>query len=460
MRTSKKVINIAYIAIIIVFLLVGLVRCIISSASFLEYENRNANKVGEFSIESFLSGDFQDSLEAALSDQSLGGPKLRELFNKAKSSILSAFLSNFSQKHETAIEDDYNHEMVIGDDHDIGGLETDTSSVIEEPDEIEKEEKKEELATKDAVDKARIVTPQKGESSGGTYYSVGGGMYIYKDYVVQGVASLKANKSRIDSFINAYNNLVDSYQDINFYLYYIERDSDQNYATGYRSGIYDYINAQVHVGSGNFARQNVTSFEQYKDYNMKSDHHWGYNGSYNGYKDILAMLKPDAIALEPLSLQLIGYTQGSFTKTEATANFKDEFYAYEFDFPDMEVMLNGKTASDYGNQSLYIEKAKAGNNSQKVNYGGFYGQDTGEIVIHNPSGEGSILIFGNSYDNALIKLIASHYEYTYSVDLRNYTTQTGKNFLFAGYISTHPVDDVIGIGNAYFYLQSPFIIKP
>lgn len=457
---KRKITNIAFLAIILVFMLTGLILTIAGSTEFLEYENRKANKMPSFSVQSYLDKSFQDGLEDALADQTLFAPQIREAYNNVLSGFIKSAVTTFTEKYETADTDDDNHEIYIADSDDIGGHTTDdlTSDGQGEQTEQNPVVDPEPIKDQEPTKESEPIKDPEPTPGGGTYYSVGGGMYIYKDYVVQGVASFKANKPRLDAFIESYNKAVGAHPEQNFYLYYIERDSDQNYATGYRSNIYDYIKESVNVPESNVSRQHITSFEEYTEFNIKSDHHWGYKGSYSGYKDILAMLKPAAHPLEPLGEYKLGYIKGSFTKTEKTANFKDDFYAYEFEFPAWEVLLNGKAAACYGNRQAYIDKAKNGNTSQAMSYGSFYGQDVGEIIIHNPTGDGSLLIFGNSYDNALIELLAAHYEYTYSIDLRYYKKQTGKSFGLSNYLENHGVDDILCVGNVNYYVQSPFKI--
>ena len=515
MDKKRKIINIAFLAIIMAVLLTGLIRTFVGAEDILEYENRKAERIKSFSFSSYADGSFQDSVESALSDQVEFASAAKQGYNNVRSSFIQFALKPFANLE---YEEDDTGELVIDDNSDIGGSASeaqgtaDSEEVNAEINNNNDEQSAAEPVTPAAVD-AEIVSGaavavenvsgaaveigtadgsadvettsgaavlaettsgpasqiaekpafdpeslEKGEAAGGHYQNVGDGLYIYGDYVLQGMASFKANSPRLDKFAAAFNKHVADHPELNFYSYYIERDSDQNYANGKRNGLSDYLVTILDLPESHMDRQHITDFETYKWYNMKSDHHWSYRGSYEGYKDIISMMKPGISPREPLAELKVGYTKGSFTKNSVTANFKDDFYVYEFDMPEFTITIGGKE-SKLGRDADWINKAKEGNDSSKVLYADYYGGDIGEIILHNPEGEGSLLMFGNSYDNAVIKLLASHYEYTYSIDLRYYSKVTGKNFVFDNYVSDHPVDDVLVMGNAYYYMQSPFIIN-
>ena len=80
----------------------------------------------------------------------------------------------------------------------------------------------------------------------------------------------------------------------------------------------------------------------------------------------------------------------------------------------MEIQVD-RVESDYGMQDELL-RGELG----WVSYGGVYGGDNGEVIFDTGKDGDNILIFGNSYDNAILKLLASHFSKTYSIDLRNY----------------------------------------
>ena len=55
----------------------------------------------------------------------------------------------------------------------------------------------------------------------------------------------------------------------------------------------------------------------------------------------------------------------------------------------------------------------------------------------------NLLIIGDSYDNAVLKLIASHYHRCYCADLRNYEREQGEAFHLGAFCREHEVDQVL-----------------
>ena len=81
----------------------------------------------------------------------------------------------------------------------------------------------------------------------------------------------------------------------------------------------------------------------------------------------------------------------------------------------MDIYVNGEIARDYGNQQDFIQ-----NKIDSISYGTVFGNDEGEVIFDLDNDSSNLLIIGESYDNAIIKLIASHFDKTYCVDLRYY----------------------------------------
>ena len=132
----------------------------------------------------------------------------------------------------------------------------------------------------------------------------------------------------------------------------------------------------------------------------------------------------------------------------------DDFCAYEFDFVDMDITINGET-KDYGMQDEYFNK-----NEKNVTYGDFYGWDDGEIIFNtNDSSKENILIFGESYDNAILKLLAEKFNITISIDLRTYEREMNKEFKFSDYVKEYKIDKVLFIGNIDFYTLETFLVN-
>ena len=94
---------------------------------------------------------------------------------------------------------------------------------------------------------------------------------------------------------------------------------------------------------------------------------------------------------------------------------------------------------------------------QDVSYGEFYGDDAGEIILDTGHVEKeNILLIGESYDNAILKLLASHFNHTHSVDLRNYRALLGKDFQLSSYLEENHITKVLLIGNVDYFVMDEF----
>ena len=200
-------------------------------------------------------------------------------------------------------------------------------------------------------------------------------------------------------------------------------DKNLVYYPGYISYAKDDFDKRIASINNTLANTTVDTYIYYiefKDKFYKTDHHWNYKGSYLAYTELVKILTND----EPLKYKDKVCLNDNFSGSKAnfsgaTHFYKEKFCAYEFDFPNYDIYINGKK-SDYGNQKYHINNPK-----EDVSYGSFYGYDDGEIIFDNhDDSKDNILIVGESYDNALLKLLASHFNKTYSIDLRNYERES------------------------------------
>lgn len=286
------------------------------------------------------------------------------------------------------------------------------------------------------------------------YLNSNGVSFYGKDNLVYYFRDLDKMTDALDQKVKNYNNLINQHKNIDFYLYYIEKDTDINFITNQKIGIYEYIKSKL--DTNNFAKFSIDNFEEFKNYFYETDHHWNYKGSYKGYKEVLKLLgvKDNPLVGEEKCLDI--YWSGSKASTSIYNKVLTEnFCAYDFTFPKMNVFINGEK-SNYGHQEEYI----AGNYSNTISYGAFYGGDDGEIIFDTDNKQkGNILIIGESYDNAILKLLASHFNKTISIDLRNYKHYMNREFDFEEYIKKYKIDKVLLIGNVDFYTMEEFFIK-
>ena len=270
------------------------------------------------------------------------------------------------------------------------------------------------------------------------------------DYLVYDTRRLEDMRPQLDKKAAAINSFAAAHPQIPVYVYYIEKDTDINFETGEKAGAREYLTGALNLPDSHKAALEINSFEDYARLFYRTDHHWNYKGSYQGYLDVLELLGGGNALTPAGQVTLDKRLSGSKAIESGGKGVRsEEFTAYRFDFPPMTVAVNGVPAGDYGAQEEYF----AGGGPEELTYGGFYGADYGEIVFDTGSGGENLLILGESHDNAILKLLASGFGRTFAVDLRYYQAQTGKEFDAWDYIQSNGIDKALLIGSIGFYLS-------
>lgn len=200
----------------------------------------------------------------------------------------------------------------------------------------------------------------------------------------------------------------------------------------------------------------INNFIDFSNYFYKTDHHWNYKGSYKGYQDIIKMINTDEARKYNKEIHFNSKMIGSKSKSVGgTYLFKEDFVAYDFIFPNHDIFINNKKVNSYGNYSYIIKKQP-----EIIDYGDYYGNDVGllEFDFHQPEKD-NILILGESYDNAINELLASHFNKTYNVDLRHYKIQMNEEFNIFKFVKDYKIKKVLYIGNHSFYTGNIFLLK-
>ena len=240
--------------------------------------------------------------------------------------------------------------------------------------------------------------------------------------------------------------------DREFYVYLIERDIGIDFETGKKIPVYEYLRDRLELPAERVARFSVDDFETYSDLFYRTDHHWNYRGSYRGYLEVLELLRVEDGPLAPLEEVTL---PGRFTGSKGTTGMGETVTMYRFEFPALTFLRNGSAAEDYGAQSQFL----AGRGGAPI-YGDIYGGDDGEVVISGGKpGGGSILLIGESFDNALLKLLACHFDSLYAVDLRYYSAYMGKDFRLSAYLKEHNIGKVLLIGSDTYFIKDEFRLE-
>ena len=250
------------------------------------------------------------------------------------------------------------------------------------------------------------------------------------------------------------NRVFVAHPELSFYVFYIEKDTDFDFEAGAPTRMSDEMLSRLWLPENHMAVDRVKSFDDFRERFYKTDHHWNRIGSYDGYLQLLQLLgKTDPILPEGTERISEDFRGAKAVLSGAKAFFREPFDVFRFSFPSMEIEVNGYPSADYGRQGVEWDEKEFG----EVAYGAYYGFDCGEVAFHtHKAGAGSILVIGDSFDNAILKLLASHFENLYAVDLRAYEEDIGRPFLFSEYVAAHQIDTVLLIGNFDYFLFPGF----
>ena len=270
------------------------------------------------------------------------------------------------------------------------------------------------------------------------YYSNGCLAFGCNEYLVS-----KYDSSDVIFRINKINEII-SNSDVPVYLYYIERYDDINLEDNQKMGLFEKLKSNLKIEDNYISHFEIKSSEEYEKYFYKTDHHLNNVGAYKAYTEIANMLGiKNIVKYSAESCHKLKYS-GSKARTYKVYDvFVEDFCIYDFDYPKHTTLVNGVN-KEYG-----ISRIDDTVSPDYVKYAGF---DSGEVVFdYYQPGRKNILILGNSYDNAYVKLLATHFNKTYAVDIRHYKDEIGKEFNYLEYIEEKNIDIVLLNGdNGYF----------
>lgn len=391
-----KKIRILFISLVMLILVGGLARVLFLPEEINAYENRYASQVPQLTASSFLDGSFQNGVDAAIMDQLPLAETMKRTYNQATATFL-----------------------------------------------------------KGALDLARETS-----DVGSVQYVEFNGLCLFgDDYVTHWPREVFWLEEELDAKIASLNATFARHPELTFYVYYIEKDADLDFETGRKTGLADYLLAGLTLPAERMAVYSVNNFQEFSENFYRTDAHWNHDGSYRGYLQILDLMGIPEQPLAPCGDLVLVSEAFSGKKAFTVAGegvLIEPFYGYPYDFPAMSVVIDGHPAEDYGMQSIYL----AGQAWEPVSYGSYYGGDNGETILSTgTTGRGKLLVVGESFDNAVLKLLASHYDALYSIDLRYYEHSMGKPFDLTAYTEERGITQVLLMGNIDYYIVDTFDLE-
>ena len=272
------------------------------------------------------------------------------------------------------------------------------------------------------------------------------GERLYQGYLLYPLSDFEQDRPLYDKVIDSYNRAAAELPDIPFTYYLIESDFLYDFIRGRSIPFYAYLRESLQVPEERIGRLELRDFDDYRRCFLRTDHHWTAQGSYQAYGELAELLGIREPLLQPVGERILPDSYGTKAASARLPAFTERVQVYFFDYPDLGVR--------YGSEEQYRDGSLSA-----FSYGIFYGADEAEIVFDTgrPERE-TLLVLGDSYDNAILKLLASHFNKTYSVDLRYYPCGED-GFDLADYVRRNGIDRVLVVGSMLFFQDGSFAVR-
>ena len=169
------------------------------------------------------------------------------------------------------------------------------------------------------------------------------------------------------------------------------------------------------------------------DYYFKTDHHFSFLGAFRTYQEIIKNLDMNPLRLDEMNFKTLDKPiLGS--RNRQIYFLKDTNERMQIGYPKEEIEYKKTTNGEDSPKLYFVDQ------DERPNYGEVYmGGDKSEIVIETDRPElKSVLIFGDSFTNALEPLLYYHFDETRILDLRHF-----KEMDISEYIKDHKPDIVL-----------------
>lgn len=396
----RKNADTVFVALLLALLLGSLVKAVFFPKQINTLENRYAKTLPAVSADHYLSGKLQDDTDAALSDQLPFAEQLTSYSNRIRSRVTLTLL-------QWQMQADPDHYYVY-----------DAERAASDP-----------AAANVQFYAGRLCyAPKKPED--------------YSDAIAKRTEAL--------------NQLFAENEGTEFFAYFVENDANIDFESGKNCGICDAVLEALALPEEQKGAFRLTGIGDFSQRFYETDHHWNDLGVRIAYGDLAELLGFEKLSAER-EFTLDNRLSGSKAKAIGAQDILTESVSVStYDLPEYETYVNGKEGT-YGNEAFFL----SGRKKQTLTYGAFYGGDEGEVIFRNtalPDG-GNLLIIGDSYDNALLKLLASHYSCTCAIDPRYYAQKMGSEFSLSSYLDAHDIDQVLFIGSVSFWTLDEFAVE-
>ena len=190
----------------------------------------------------------------------------------------------------------------------------------------------------------------------------------------------------------------------------------------------------------------------YKEYlQFNTDHHWTGRAAYYAYEAFCNTIGISQVPMEKLNRKVIKGFLGTlyyYTLSPELKNNKDSVEYFKIPYETKTVYYT-KNSTTPVKGNLYAESARGGNS-----YGVFLGGDFPLIkIVSSIKNNKKILVLKDSYGNAFVPYLASHYEEIYVIDYRYYEGGV-KNL-----VKYNNITDILFAHNVFMFNTNYTIVK-
>ena len=454
----KKIYTILLVLLLAVAMLVGVVSLVDKDATESEMENRRLATMPKFSWSALWDGSFISELETYYSDTFPG----REMLLKANQ-VLNRFYY-FSGKEENTM-------LIIDFDGDVaqGGEALQPAEPEKETPEVQNPAEPSAPAEQQPEEvPAEPEPPAKEQPDYDNMEVTNAGSII-----ILGTSALDiptASDSIIESYAGAINNIQQALGSDYRVISLLTPNSGQFYSpTDKHTGNHDQ-KAMIDLC---YSKMNVdvitvdafSALEKHKDEDIyfRTDHHWTALGAYYAYTAFC-----ETVGLEPVKLDQF--------RTGSYEGFVGSMYTYTSQYPQSQVLKNNPDtlvyyspiedtqAAFFANaemhpaEAYWIDVVNANLPENEYNkYMCFLSGDHPVVRITSSAKGPKCLVLKDSYGNAFIPFLTSHYSEIIVIDPREFNDSGKPSLDLVAFAAEHEIDDVLALNYPFMINRKDYV---
>ena len=219
-----------------------------------------------------------------------------------------------------------------------------------------------------------------------------------------------------------------------FFVCYIEKDTDINFETGERVYADDLLFSMLNLPENRMLKYEIPDFAAFSEYFYRTDHHWTSLGAFYGANAVLSALGRPTLDRADFAPQVVSDDfNGTLYSTSGIHWLTPDEMEYwvEEDGISVTSWRTGSPEPAALYDRSYLEK--------KDKYSSFLGGNQPLCVLkneHNPDG-GKILLVRDSYSDSLAPFLAQSFSEVHLLDLRYYRAPVSQ------YAAENDIDEIV-----------------